>query len=136
MSCRGLVSLKFFAPCFCRCVLRLQSRSCFSVIFCFLSLSSVYQLPGLSFAKCFGRCSCYACVVRLHTREFHVRSNFLFPSLFLGLLFMSSRGSVSLILLPPRKLIFLRIQCGSYIFHRHFLFTWLRREAHAFLLNS
>ena len=62
------------------------------------------------------------CVVWLHTKEIQVRGNFLFLDFVVRLLFMSSRGSVSLILLPPRKLTFLCIQCGSYIFYGHFLF--------------
>ena len=109
--CSLLLSVCFLAP----------EQKLFLGNFCFLSLSSVHHLRGLSFAKCF----VMQCVVWLHTREIEVRGNFLFLDFVVRLLFMSSRGSVSLILLPPLKLTFLCIQCGSYILYGHFLFTWL-----------
>ena len=51
ISSTGSISLYFFAPCFFNCVLWLQSRSCFTAIFCFLALSSVDKQQGLNFAK-------------------------------------------------------------------------------------
>ena len=93
--------------------------------FCFLSLSSVHHLRGSVSLNVLVPALVMQCVVWLHTREIQVRGNFLFLDSVVRLLFMSGRGSVSLILLPPRKLTFLCIQCWSYIFYGHFLFTWL-----------
>ena len=38
-----------------KCTLWLQSRSCFTANFCYLTLSSVYLNQGLNFAKIFSR---------------------------------------------------------------------------------
>ena len=52
-----------------KCVLWLQSRSCFAANFCYLTLSSVYWNQGLDFAKFFTPWSCLHCVLWLQSRS-------------------------------------------------------------------